>query len=197
MYICREFQSTHLQEVRLDIVSETLPHLKFQSTHLQEVRHGPSHARGGIPIVSIHAPTRGATQTKQTSRRTILFQSTHLQEVRLKRAASILQYMYVSIHAPTRGATEVLRCLFSIVTVSIHAPTRGATDVGKFRCDFTVLFQSTHLQEVRLAILSASVTHAFVSIHAPTRGATALWQTGDRRTLVSIHAPTRGATVYM
>ena len=127
-YICREFQSTHLQEVRLDIVSETLPHLKFQSTHLQEVR--------------------------------------------LKRAASILQYMYVSIHAPTRGATEVLRCLFSIVTVSIHAPTRGATDVGKFRCDFTVLFQSTHLQEVRLAILSASVTHAFVSIHAPTRGAT-------------------------
>ena len=56
--------------------------------------------------VSIHAPTRGATQES-------LKQSKHFE---------------VSIHAPTRGATYV--AYFPVVNlfrVSIHAPTRGAT----------------------------------------------------------------------
>ena len=151
LYICREFQSTHLQEVRLDIVSETLPHLKFQSTHLQEVRHGPSHARGGIPIVSIHAPTRGATF--------------RLWKDRLCPS--------VSIHAPTRGATlpnatgsrdvasfnprTYKRCDgVGVVNVVIHLCFNPRTYK---RCDPFALhdllrrieFQSTHLQEVRLA----------------------------------------------
>ena len=81
-----------------------------------------------IYLVSIHAPTRGATPT-------ILRFKCHL---------------VVSIHAPTRGATFLLRKLFHnpagfnprshegsdsgdsitqswVLVVSIHAPTRGAT----------------------------------------------------------------------
>jgi len=57
-------------------------------------------------VVSIHAPTRGATS---------LFE-------RLKVLSG------VSIHAPTRGATpESVSCRFCNA-VSIHAPTRGATN---------------------------------------------------------------------
>ena len=124
-------------------------------------------------IVSIHAPTRGAT---------------------MRAANCVIGTGIVSIHAPTRGATarRSLPCLpvkgFNPRThtgcdvprsfgrnqliVSIHAPTRGAT----------------------LTTTKARVqTH--VSIHAPTRGATI--EMSDLLGpfyMVSIHAPTRGAT---
>ncbi len=56
-------------------------------------------------IVSIHAPTRGATVTSQLD-----------------------PYFYiVSIHAPTRGATAQGVAGVDTLDVSIHAPTRGAT----------------------------------------------------------------------
>ena len=110
--------------------------------------------------VSIHAPTRGATEYSELALR---------------------QYA-VSIHAPTRGATicraggvsipfcfnprahagrdpkpyELIQAQFP---VSIHAPTRGAT-VG--------------------SLISAIVQN--VSIHAPTRGATAaIYQSRDNQ----------------
>ena len=58
-----------------------------------------------VTYVSIHAPTRGATQTHYYNS----------------------PYDKVSIHAPTRGATSTRssNCFFN--KVSIHAPTRGAT----------------------------------------------------------------------
>ena len=58
-----------------------------------------------IRIVSIHAPTRGAT-------------------VSLSLAKATKQ---VSIHAPTRGATPLRKANIQGNQVSIHAPTRGAT----------------------------------------------------------------------
>ena len=79
------FQSTHLQEVRPDIVmSISLSHFLFQSTHLQEVRRGFDLAAKQCEIVSIHAPTRGATTLTAASQNRFT----------------------VSIHAPTRGATK-------------------------------------------------------------------------------------------
>ena len=61
-----------------------------------------------IVLVSIHAPTRGATNTFQ----------------------SRVHICVVSIHAPTRGATtqKDVDCRL-IHVVSIHAPTRGATSI--------------------------------------------------------------------
>ena len=62
-------------------------------------------AASALEIVSIHAPTRGATRQ-------------HVPRSSGQR---------VSIHAPTRGATVSVSPLESSVIVSIHAPTRGAT----------------------------------------------------------------------
>ena len=126
-----------------------------------------------MSLVSIHAPTRGATSTK--------------------RKVDVLES--VSIHAPTRGATSnMIDCAESFVFqsthphgvrrhlvsnpagstgVSIHAPTRGAT--SRCNCHFMpTKFQSTHPHGVRL-INSPSSCGIDVSIHAPTRGATRIW----------------------
>ena len=58
-------------------------------------------------VVSIHAPTRGATP--------------------LLVADGLV--LAVSIHAPTRGATRVRIPVIAGIRVSIHAPTRGATSL--------------------------------------------------------------------
>ena len=121
-------------------------------------------------LVSIHAPTRGATICNRFYYWTVP----------------------VSIHAPTRGATVIkdflalLLCFnprthegcdssssqqTCIIKVSIHAPTRGAT-------------------ERKMLLLIADK----VSIHAPTRGATIVAHYSCVKITVSIHAPTRGAT---
>ncbi len=167
-------------------------------------------------MVSIHAPTRGATA----------FDGDH---------AAVNEG--VSIHAPTRGATGVSCTFARIGNVSIHAPTRGAT-VAFISPDSSRVFQSTRPHGARrfphqitiwmscfnprahtgrdamqfessaqcscfnprahtgrdACLFENSRFVDFVSIHAPTRGATvdhALWPLGVN---VSIHAPTRGAT---
>ena len=56
-------------------------------------------------IISIHAPTRGAT-------------------VQVLDDAALIQ---ISIHAPTRGATWLPMQANPEYEISIHAPTRGAT----------------------------------------------------------------------
>ena len=61
-------------------------------------------ARGRL-MVSIHAPTRGATRL----------------------ACRLRCVVVVSIHAPTRGATTTQGFDGDFLQVSIHAPTRGAT----------------------------------------------------------------------
>ncbi len=57
-------------------------------------------------LVSIHAPTKGATVL------TLIVSYTSA----------------VSIHAPTKGATETVAIVAQQWRVSIHAPTKGATD---------------------------------------------------------------------
>ena len=56
---------------------------KFQSTHPHGVRHDGAKPQDFLQLVSIHAPTRGATM----------------------RVRDIDFVISVSIHAPTRGAT--------------------------------------------------------------------------------------------
>ena len=110
-------------------------------------------------IVSIHAPTRGATQNKNINTYKGKFQSTHPHGVRLKRKVfRILLPMFqsthphgvrlgiflfydakkrVSIHAATRGATEQMEGWLQDYFVSIHAPTRGATPNSKINGTLT------------------------------------------------------------
>ena len=122
-------------------------------------------------IISIHAPTRGATQFLWMHLLVHLFQSTLLQEERPQDNMVMQIGKMISIHAPTRGATCQPYTPSHSCLISIHAPTRGAT---------------THLLTVR--------DHLLISIHAPTRGATSLSKLCFIYSPISIHAPTRGAT---
>ena len=123
-------------------------------------------------VISIHAPTRGATITDQSPvirwmnfnprsykrsdgiiseriSRKSLFQSTLLQEERRQAFSHLTEPLHISIHAPTRGATLCLQQSLPCRVISIHAPTRGAT--------------RTFMHNIMMFL---------ISIHAPTRGAT-------------------------
>ena len=79
-------------------------------------------------IISIHAPTRGATEWYSLAHVLLL----------------------ISIHAPTRGATVRVHHKAVPHNISIHAPTRGATRKGNKIIFTHALFQSTLPQGERL-----------------------------------------------
>ena len=134
---------------------DKLDGIKFQSTHPHGVRlASPKTRRAGssrfnprthtgcdynreichIRIrVSIHAPTRGATQCYSRSMlaHTRFNPRTHT-GCDPTQNGKIYYWLLVSIHAPTRGATPVPKQGEQDHHVSIHAPTRGATTTGKY-----------------------------------------------------------------
>ena len=144
--------------------------------------------------VSIHAPTRGATfQLRQRLQTSFGFNPRTYK--RCDFCFLLASYNgIVSIHAPTRGATPYLAKIYQDKT-SFNPRTYKRCDsifgwlcIGlcRFnprtykRCDIphiqnlipTLLFQSTHLQEVRQKNQFSDIVPEKVSIHAPTRGAT-------------------------
>ena len=121
---------------------------KFQSTLLQEERHCSLSSKIYSSIISIHAPTRGATQPCYWIILHLLFQSTLLQE---ERQSVCTQELNATIFQSTLLQEE-----------------RPVTDGGKY-CQN--IFQSTLLQEERLSSIKMEKSH-IISIHAPTRGAT-------------------------
>ncbi len=145
--------------------------------------------------ISIHAPTRGATASKN------LHEPIEL----------------ISIHAPTRGATlafvplvkymlifqstlpreerrRTFQRLEKSFLISIHAPTRGATLARQLPKPTLQYFNPRSHERSDIDVLQ---TYWFdiISIHAPTRGATCEPMTKTYPIYISIHAPTRGATV--
>ena len=103
----------------------------FQSTLLQEERHKYAFDGLEILLISIHAPTRGATEVDTALDTHILFQSTLLQEERRCQFVVEDEEIKISIHAPTRGATTIKFNFSCVILISIHAPTRGATQHTK------------------------------------------------------------------
>ena len=85
-------------------------HIKFQSTLPRGERQVSTRERAKIISISIHAPTRGATNPGTYGTGCPRFQSTLPRGERLdcdERIADRIEA--ISIHAPTRGATERLR----------------------------------------------------------------------------------------
>ena len=122
----------------------------FQSTLPRGERHGSSQFSGMPVVISIHAPTRGATHGSANQYKSnLIFQSTLPRGERRLDTKAMKCNNKISIHAPTRGATAVENPVGIISGISIHAPTRGATDLSRN---------------------SSPITG--ISIHAPTRGAT-------------------------
>ena len=101
-----EFQSTHPHGVRLTYVADFDEVEMFQSTHPHGVRQRLEFHPFRLIMVSIHAPTRGATDAHNSKLDVNYeFQSTHPHGVRLGDSAIENPFFAVSIHAPTRGAT--------------------------------------------------------------------------------------------
>ena len=90
---------------RMNIFTRVKGFVIFQSTLLQEERHIIKTTIWGKLLISIHAPTRGATCNRDIS----------------------VFIFIISIHAPTRGATFLYLYFLLALFISIHAPTRGAT----------------------------------------------------------------------
>ena len=124
------FQSTLPREERQSFCSYFKSVSKFQSTLPREERLGHAPSDDIALIISIHAPTRGATSA---------FIKNTIEEI-------------ISIHAPTRGATvyfvqhnyplifqstlpreerHTRTVVIVVLDISIHAPTRGATSYTK------------------------------------------------------------------
>ena len=164
-------------------------------------------------MVSIHAPTWGATILHLPILASVLFQSTRPRGAR--RIGHITQSnRLVSIHAPTWGATCNSEAKATVSTVSIHAPTWGAT-TEQIRYVGYILFQSTRPRGARLnKVLLSDIRMCFnprahvgrdPSWMACARARSLFQSTRPRgarptafqvfiKTFVSIHAPTWGAT---
>ena len=103
---------------------------KFQSTLLRKERPGGSDRVWVITLVSIHAPTKGATLNNQiNSLLSYCFNPRSYERSDCCICDQFFRYM-VSIHAPTKGATYKTGGIRMATAVSIHAPTKGATLLG-------------------------------------------------------------------
>ena len=121
--------------------------------------------------VSIHAPTRGATDLQPAEERQAdrFNPRSHEGSDAYNQRDQI--YFRVSIHAPTRGATTEAQNKYNDALVSIHAPTRGATLVTIQLHNSTRSF-NPRSHEGSDMVMNIPKTNWTVSIHAPTRGAT-------------------------
>ena len=125
--------------------------IRFQSTHPLGVRLFAAAFSASVVCVSIHAPTRGATNVINQFKKAIK----------------------VSIHAPTRGATDsavcgVIKllsfnprthsgcdlslCVYMHIAYSFNPRTHSGCDFDRSKRPSGLLFQSTHPLGVRLEI---------------------------------------------
>ena len=119
------FQSTLLQEERRKRVMLLMLQTYFnpRSYKRSDTR---KRSQSRIDVISIHAPTRGATEMRSHVCTTETFQSTLLQEERHNNWTSIKRHFYFNPRSYKRSDTmESWRQMTKLI--SIHAPTRGAT----------------------------------------------------------------------
>ncbi len=143
-------------------------------------------------MVSIHAPTRGATQKHCNENRRGSFNP----RAHAGRDAvwGWMEWKHaVSIHAPTRGATVIARLAIYQPLFQSTRP-RGARPSACHALASSVLFQSTRPRGARRNRPSTSAREPLFQSTRP-RGARLAGWCGFRCRRVSIHAPTRGATM--
>ena len=167
-------------------------------------------------VISIHAPTRGATsavlllpvatsnfnprshegsdQTSTQSILTILYfnprshEGSDIRPKRDRKCGCIFQSTLPRGERPKAIGVDVSKI------ISIHAPTRGATSRRFHPSKKRNYFNPRSHEGSDKAISCKNKRKCKISIHAPTRGATDINLSGIVATEISIHAPTRGAT---
>ena len=167
-----EFQSTLPREERpfpTDFVTAFMPYFNPRS-------HERSDFTGDytfeVTLISIHAPTRGATKVACYLATLIKFQSTLPREER-----------------------PVRRYSLPLISVNFNPRSHERSDnIQNLTFALTKRFQSTLPREERPLLFVSFIRLTTISIHAPTRGATDDIQARAKMLKISIHAPTRGAT---
>ena len=99
--------------------------------------------------ISIHAPTRGATNWDWIQKARLIFQSTLLQEERRTGKQKARKTKYFNPRSYKRSDKRQNPKMKLREKISIHAPTRGATMPCLQRERRKMRFQSTLLQEER------------------------------------------------
>ena len=145
-------------------------------------------------IVSIHAPTRGATRGIGAQARSSPFQYMPPRGGQHVVARGGLYALEVSIHAPTRGATPHSRHLLLRHGVSIHAPTRGATSRRRLRRCVPMRFNTCPHAGGNFRTWSRRGEHRSFNTCPHAGGNLDCLPPQPAPDSVSIHAPTRGAT---
>ena len=93
-------------------------------------------------VISIHAPTKGATLISKGFFAFCTYFNPRSHEGSDLPDKELMQKLIISIHAPTKGATIFFALLNPSTLISIHAPTKGATSYCVLCCVF-FSFQST------------------------------------------------------
>ena len=103
------------------------------------------------PDISIHAPTRGATvEGQRYLERNVEFQSTLPREERLGKVCCDIKRIKISIHAPTRGATiNIGNKIHWIIYFNPRSHERSDVK-SKSKKGWCIIFQSTLPREERL-----------------------------------------------
>ena len=141
------FQSTLPREER-PTTDEALTHVVNFNPRSHERSDGSGYVEGQRYLISIHAPTRGATNWRVMYPITIEFQSTLPREERLLSCHFKRGYIHFNPRSHERSDfTSKIPVPNNII--SIHAPTRGATKSASISYQKT-LFQSTLPREERL-----------------------------------------------
>ncbi len=146
-------------------------------------------------MISIHAPTRGATGILLIpAYKHSIFQSTLLQEER----RFLMQCRSKTKHFNPRSCKRSDDPEFDLFSpkfeISIHAPTRGATSRFFNAASRFSNFNPRSYKRSDDKPWICKLLARFISIHAPTRGATKKSLLLCYLVTISIHAPTRGAT---
>ena len=144
-----------------------------------------------VVYVSIHAPTRGATERGDRDAIPTWFQSTPPRGGR-PHTARIITTAQSFNPRPHAGGDKIRANYNDKELVSIHAPTRGAT-ANKSGSPWAGCFNPRpHAGGDR--INSYWKPHVFAFQSTPPRGGRPTRRTARCLWVVSIHAPTRGAT---
>ena len=168
--------------------------LQFQSTLPRRERRQPWLYPYSTPLISIHAPTKGATC--------------------LPRLVNV--DFFISIHAPTKGATTNLSLIYHVFRYFNPRSHEGSDNIPAIALSVKSLFQSTLPRRERHSPSAISYSWKlfqstlprrerhkagiyaskswYISIHAPTKGATISIMPSTEVYNISIHAPTKGAT---
>ena len=126
-----------------------------------------------IVNISIHAPTRGATCYRVWCQRFSLYFNPRSHEG--SDQMSVGGYLIIGNFNPRshEGSDRVFFCQLPNLVISIHAPTRGATVFKPSPGESTQNDFNPRSHEGSDVARKSTAPYAnYISIHAPTRGAT-------------------------